>query len=228
MNKKYNYFDDGKSLVENGYYLLMILSIVFVAIQVIIARNSLDHNANLELTKHTVEQDNHYRVTIEANAEKYVDALQKELCDITGRDPYSVLLSIDSLMMWQGNLEEMTLTEGMTKLLIIPESLMMNDPWWLVIIKVVLLFVVLLVWTIFNVWYERRLVGKMQHRLGPIMNGPLGLGQETAHQRRLHATHGGQGAVYPGTCHRRHGGFHSLGDDSLRWTGYDLGSIRWC
>ncbi|MFV0430008.1 MAG: NADH-quinone oxidoreductase subunit NuoH [Arachnia sp.] len=52
-----------------------------------------------------------------------------------------------------------------------------QDPWWLIMIKVVALFVILLVWTIFNVWYERRLVGKMQHRLGPIMNGPLGLGQ---------------------------------------------------
>lgn len=55
-----------------------------------------------------------------------------------------------------------------------------SDPWWLVLIKVVLLFVVLLVWTIFNVWYERRLVGKMQHRLGPIMHGPFGLGQAVA------------------------------------------------
>ena len=54
------------------------------------------------------------------------------------------------------------------------------DPWWLILIKVVLLFVILLVWTIFNVWYERRLVGKMQHRLGPIMNGPFGLGQAVA------------------------------------------------
>ncbi len=55
-----------------------------------------------------------------------------------------------------------------------------SDPWWLILIKVVGLFVILLVWTIFNVWYERRLVGKMQHRLGPIMNGPLGLGQAVA------------------------------------------------
>jgi len=61
----------------------------------------------------------------------------------------------------------------------------MNDPWWLVLIKVVGLFVVLLVWTIFNVWYERRLVGKMQHRLGPIMNGPLGLGQALADGMKL-------------------------------------------
>jgi len=61
----------------------------------------------------------------------------------------------------------------------------MNDPWWLILIKVVVLFVVLLAWTIFNVWYERRLVGKMQHRLGPIMNGPFGLGQALADGMKL-------------------------------------------
>lgn len=52
-----------------------------------------------------------------------------------------------------------------------------TDPWWMTLIKVVVLFVVLLVWTIFNVWFERRVVGKMQHRKGPIMNGPFGLAQ---------------------------------------------------
>ncbi|AQP43853.1 NADH-quinone oxidoreductase subunit NuoH [Tessaracoccus flavus] len=60
-----------------------------------------------------------------------------------------------------------------------------QDPWWLILIKVVALFVILLVWTIFNVWYERRLVGKMQHRLGPIMNGPFGLGQALADGAKL-------------------------------------------
>ncbi|WP_296137908.1 NADH-quinone oxidoreductase subunit NuoH [uncultured Tessaracoccus sp.] len=60
-----------------------------------------------------------------------------------------------------------------------------QDPWWLVLTKVLVLFVVLLVWTIFNVWYERRLVGKMQHRLGPIMNGPFGLGQAVADGAKL-------------------------------------------
>jgi len=53
----------------------------------------------------------------------------------------------------------------------------MNDPWWLVVIKIVVVFVGLLTWTIFNVWFERRELGKMQNRLGPVMNGPLGLGQ---------------------------------------------------
>ncbi|WP_203568682.1 NADH-quinone oxidoreductase subunit NuoH [Aestuariimicrobium ganziense] len=59
------------------------------------------------------------------------------------------------------------------------------DPWWIVLIKVVGLFVVLLLWTIFNVWYERRVVGKMQHRLGPIMNGPFGLFQALADGAKL-------------------------------------------
>jgi NADH-quinone oxidoreductase subunit H len=61
----------------------------------------------------------------------------------------------------------------------------MNDPWWLILIKILVLFVLLLVWAIFNVWFERRLVGKMQHRLGPIMNGPFGLAQAVAEAVKL-------------------------------------------
>lgn len=52
-----------------------------------------------------------------------------------------------------------------------------TDPWWIVLIKVVGVFVLLLTWTIINVWFERRVLGKMQNRKGPIMNGPFGLGQ---------------------------------------------------
>jgi len=47
-----------------------------------------------------------------------------------------------------------------------------SDPWWIVLIKVVFVFAFLLIITIFNVWYERRLVGKMQQRKGPIMTAP--------------------------------------------------------
>ena len=46
-----------------------------------------------------------------------------------------------------------------------------NDPWWIVAIKCIGVVVLLLTWTIVNVWYERRLVGKMSAP-GPIMNGP--------------------------------------------------------
>jgi len=52
-----------------------------------------------------------------------------------------------------------------------------SDPWWIALIKIVGVVVLLLGWTIFNVWYERRVLGKMQQRHGPIMNGPNGLGQ---------------------------------------------------
>ncbi len=52
-----------------------------------------------------------------------------------------------------------------------------SDPWWLTLIKVILIFSLLLLWCVFNVWFERRVLGRMQNRRGPIMNGPLGLPQ---------------------------------------------------
>ena len=55
-----------------------------------------------------------------------------------------------------------------------------QDPVWLVIVKAVLVFVFLVVLTLFNIWYERRLVAKMQHRVGPNVNGPFGLLQSLA------------------------------------------------
>ena len=47
------------------------------------------------------------------------------------------------------------------------------------------IFVFLMVYTLFNIWFERRVVAKMQHRLGPIMNGPFGLGQALADGMKL-------------------------------------------
>jgi NADH-quinone oxidoreductase subunit H len=55
-----------------------------------------------------------------------------------------------------------------------------EDPWWVIIIKVVLAFVILLVFTLFNIWLERRVVARMQHRLGPNVHGPFGLLQSLA------------------------------------------------
>jgi len=52
-----------------------------------------------------------------------------------------------------------------------------SDPLWLSIVKIIVVFVFLLTWTIFNVWFERRVLGRMQNRQGPNMNGPFGLGQ---------------------------------------------------
>ncbi|MDQ6935831.1 MAG: NADH-quinone oxidoreductase subunit NuoH [Actinomycetota bacterium] len=55
-----------------------------------------------------------------------------------------------------------------------------HDPFWLVILKAVLIFVVLVVLTLFNIWFERRVVARMQHRIGPNVNGPFGLLQSLA------------------------------------------------
>ncbi|WP_017933132.1 NADH-quinone oxidoreductase subunit NuoH [Nocardioides sp. Iso805N] len=55
-----------------------------------------------------------------------------------------------------------------------------NDTWWVVLIKVVLIFGVCVVLTLFNIWWERRVVARMQHRIGPNVNGPFGLLQSLA------------------------------------------------
>ncbi len=50
-----------------------------------------------------------------------------------------------------------------------------TDPWWLVLLKVLAIFVMLVLLTLFTIWWERRVVGRMQHRIGPNRTGPLGL-----------------------------------------------------
>ncbi|MBB6627351.1 NADH-quinone oxidoreductase subunit NuoH [Nocardioides sp. KIGAM211] len=55
-----------------------------------------------------------------------------------------------------------------------------RDPWWLVGIKVLLIFLVLVLLTLFNIWWERRVVARMQHRIGPNVHGPFGLLQSLA------------------------------------------------
>ncbi len=55
-----------------------------------------------------------------------------------------------------------------------------QDPWWLVLVKAVLIFVVLVLLTLFNIWFERRVVARMQHRIGPNVHGPFGLLQSLA------------------------------------------------
>jgi NADH-quinone oxidoreductase subunit H len=53
-------------------------------------------------------------------------------------------------------------------------------PWWLVLLKVLAIFVFLVVMTLFVIWWERRVVGRMQHRIGPNRHGPFGLLQSLA------------------------------------------------
>ncbi|MDR0504887.1 MAG: NADH-quinone oxidoreductase subunit NuoH [Bifidobacteriaceae bacterium] len=52
-----------------------------------------------------------------------------------------------------------------------------QDGIWAVIIKAVAILVFVLVSVLFALWFERRLVGRMQQRLGPNVRGPFGLFQ---------------------------------------------------
>ncbi|WP_433612320.1 NADH-quinone oxidoreductase subunit NuoH [Dactylosporangium sp. CA-139114] len=60
-----------------------------------------------------------------------------------------------------------------------------KDVWWLVLAKVVIIFAFLVVMTLFAIWYERRVVARMQVRPGPNRNGPFGLLQSLADGLKL-------------------------------------------
>jgi NADH-quinone oxidoreductase subunit H len=55
-----------------------------------------------------------------------------------------------------------------------------HDVWWVILIKTVMIFVILVLLTLFNIWWERRVVARMQHRIGPNVHGPFGLLQSLA------------------------------------------------
>jgi NADH-quinone oxidoreductase subunit H len=55
-----------------------------------------------------------------------------------------------------------------------------NDALWVVVAKALFIFVLLVLLTLFNIWWERRVVAKMQHRIGPNVHGPFGLLQSLA------------------------------------------------
>jgi NADH-quinone oxidoreductase subunit H len=55
-----------------------------------------------------------------------------------------------------------------------------HDTWWVILVKTVLVFLVLVLLTLFNIWWERRVVARMQHRIGPNVHGPFGLLQSLA------------------------------------------------
>ena len=57
--------------------------------------------------------------------------------------------------------------------------------WWMVLLKVAMVFLFLLLTTMFMIWAERRGVGRMQNRPGPNRAGPFGLLQPVADALKL-------------------------------------------
>ena len=61
-----------------------------------------------------------------------------------------------------------------------PKADFSDTPWWLSLVKAVLIFVYLLISTLLVIWFERRVIGRMQQRPGPNRTGPFGLLQTLA------------------------------------------------
>jgi NADH-quinone oxidoreductase subunit H len=57
--------------------------------------------------------------------------------------------------------------------------------WWIIAIKVLVIFLFLLLFQILMIWAERRIIGRMQNRPGPNRWGPFGLLQPVADALKL-------------------------------------------
>ena len=59
----------------------------------------------------------------------------------------------------------------------VADAALSGDSIWIVIIKAVIVLVFLLLSVLFAVWFERRVIGRLQQRPGPNVHGPFGLFQ---------------------------------------------------
>jgi NADH-quinone oxidoreductase subunit H len=59
-------------------------------------------------------------------------------------------------------------------------NIFMNDPLWVVILKALFGFILLILFVLFAIVFERKVLGRMQNRPGPTMNGPFGSLQSLA------------------------------------------------
>ena len=60
-----------------------------------------------------------------------------------------------------------------------------QETWWLTVLKAVFIMAFLIVSTILAIWAERRVLGRIQTRPGPNVNGFLGLPQLIADAAKL-------------------------------------------
>jgi NADH-quinone oxidoreductase subunit H len=71
-----------------------------------------------------------------------------------------------------------TATPGATHSTVTPPVTVLSfygQPWWMILLKVVAIFAFLMLMTLFAIWAERRIIGRMQQRPGPNRAGPFGL-----------------------------------------------------
>ena len=67
----------------------------------------------------------------------------------------------------------------------VPAADFSNDTWWIVLIKAVGIIVFLLLSVLFAIWFERKVLARMQIRRGPNVHGPFGLVQPIADAMKL-------------------------------------------